>query len=75
MNGYMNGASTEPELNTISAASNNNTITSGTNHHFFSCHKKPRNSRNNRHMNAHSLNQPDTLATAFDTSHGAQAAQ
>jgi hypothetical protein len=50
MNGYMKGASTEPEENTISAPSASRMTTSGISHHFFSCFKKSRNSLSNRHM-------------------------
>jgi len=50
MNGYMNGASAELELNTMIAPSNSRRVTTGINHHFFSLRRKTRNSRKACHM-------------------------
>jgi len=49
-NGYMNGAKTDPEENTIRAPKISNTKTSGMSHHFFSCRKNSRNSLQSCHM-------------------------
>ena len=48
MNGYMNGANTELELNRINPASNSKIRISGTSHHFFSCLRKSSNSLHKR---------------------------
>jgi hypothetical protein len=50
MNGYMNGASADDELNTMIAPSSSNTATTGISHHFFSRRRNIRNSRKACHM-------------------------
>ncbi len=50
MNGYINGASTDPLVKTITADKSNNITTSGTSHHFFSCRRNSRNSLKSCHI-------------------------
>jgi len=52
MKGYMNGASAEPVLNRMSAASSTSITISGINHHFFSRQANERHSLKSRHMTA-----------------------
>ena len=49
-NGYIRGASTEPPVNTITAANKRRSRTSGINHHFFSSRRKTMNSLKSLHM-------------------------
>ena len=48
--GYMKGAKTDPEENTINAPMANKMMTSGISHHFFSCLRNSQNSLHNCHM-------------------------
>jgi len=50
MNGYIRGASTELALKMMMAPSASRRMTSGINHHFFSCRRNSRNSLHNCHM-------------------------
>src|SRR6185503_9441020 len=50
MNGYINGANTEPELKMIIAPRTNSKMISGTIHHFFSWRRKRKNSLASCHI-------------------------
>lgn len=60
MNGYSNGASTDPLVKTITADNSSNIMTNGISHHFFSCRRNNRNSLDSCHIKPDRVNQFST---------------